>query len=538
MDHHGGRAPQNVETGELKRMNIRHILRGAAALAAMALLLTACARQTAAPPDTESGTATQATSSSAWSTSKATSGSGTGTTDAAGTTSSEDTDVSGSASIPVGSASPSGSDKTTAAPQTSTKRTTTTRATTRAATTAPKPTVPTADSSKSMKAMAQTAYQDMLKNYWTGTATGGHIRKEDHGYVISESREQTMIWAHATMIFAMDTLYSLTGDVDIKNRITAQWRFTKANFSWSQLVTPGTAPNIALDDAGWDAMVYMIFYRYTGDRYALDAAGELLRNSYNYWKDGDVKNGLWYPQLPPSHGGDATTRFKSLYSVALLSAAFDYCEATGDFSGDIWKDTMDVYNWNEANLKRSGQDFGNGIPRTNDKLYFCDFNVDRVGRTETYGPDGGLRPNDIKEANSVGHLGGNMGMAAFNARLYRKTGDTVYLNRAIETARAITDGPYNKNGIYLNDRDAWTNGTFAKAWVEEVLTLPGIRDKDRQLVYGTARSIYSKARTADGYYSGSWTGSGKWERAGSVPEQIMTTSTSVSFIMAAALLEG
>ena len=227
LDHHGGRAPQNVETGELKRMNIRHILRGAAALAAMALLLTACARQTAAPPDTESGTATQATSSSAWSTSKATSGSGTGTTDAAGTTSSEDTDVSGSASIPVGPASPSGSDKTTAAPQTSTKRTTTTRATTRATTTAPKPTVPTADSSKSMKAMAQTAYQDMLKNYWTGTATGGHIRKEDHGYVISESREQTMIWAHATMIFAMDTLYSLTGDVDIKNRITAQWRSPK-----------------------------------------------------------------------------------------------------------------------------------------------------------------------------------------------------------------------------------------------------------------------------------------------------------------------
>ena len=384
--------------------------------------------------------------------------------------------------------------------------------------------------------MAETAYQDMLKNFWQGNAETGHIKSGMWTYPYQQNASQDTIWDHAMMLFAMDTLYTLNGDEEIKTRIAADWNFIKRNFSLGRLTGMfGNAPNIAVDDTGWNALALMMFYRYTGDEYALRAAGQLMHGAYDYYKDGDTKNGLWYPQVPPSQGGDATTRFKSLYAVALMLATFDYCELVQDEA--LWQDMMNVYNWTETNLKRTGQNYGEGFPKCDDKLYYCDFNVDRVGRTETYGPDGGKRPNDIGEAGSVGHLGCNMAMAALNAKLYKKTGDEVYLTRATETMHAITDGLYNNNGIYLNDRDAWTSGTFTKVWVEEVLTLPGARSEDKERMFNTARSISEKARTADGYYSGSWTGSGKWERIGSVPQQIMTTGSSVNFIMGAALLE-
>ena len=139
-------------------------------------------------------------------------------------------------------------------------------------------------------------------------------------------------------------------------------------------------------------------------------------------------------------------------------------------------------------------------------------------------------------------LGGNMAMGAIHARLYKKTGDERYKQRALETVRAITNGPYNNKGVLLNDRDAWTTASFAKWWVKDVLTLEDVADADRELFFNTARSISKNARTPEGYYGGSWsgpaTGSGsKWFRVGSVPEQIMTSANSSNVIMAAALLE-
>ena len=108
--------------------------------------------------------------------------------------------------------------------------------------------------------------------------------------------------------------------------------------------------------------------------------------------------------------------------------------------------------------------------------------------------------------------------------------------------RALSGGPYNRDGVLLNDRDAWTTAAFSGLWVSEVLTLPGVEQKDKDLIFGTARSIAANARTPEGYYGGSWSGPAEgnasaWYRAGSKPEQIMTSANSAHMILAAALLE-
>ena len=98
---------------------------------------------------------------------------------------------------------------------------------------------------------------------------------------------------------------------------------------------------------------------------------------------------------------------------------------------------------------------------------------------------------------------------------------------------------YVIDGVLLNDRDAWTNGTFAAFYATEVLSLPDT-DEVTQLLKDTAVSIITKDRTADGYYGGSWQGNaegGVWASGGSKPLQTMTSGTTVQIIVAAALAE-
>ncbi len=390
--------------------------------------------------------------------------------------------------------------------------------------------------SDAYRRIASSALDDLYDNFWQGDSETGHIVKEDHGF--PTTGRQVMIWAHAMMLFGMETMYEATGDEDIKKKIQAHWAFTKDIFNEEEMITPGRAPNIACDDAGWDAMAYLTFYRFTGDPYALNVTKKLLYQSYDYWKDGSVENGLWYKR---STDPAEDAKWKSLYSTGLMMAALEYYEITGDET--ILNDTLAIYRWIETYLLRNGRkEYGSLIIDVSDNLYWADFNVNRAGRTEVTGPDGGVRPFDIHEAGSVSFLGGNMAMAVIHAKLYKITGDEKYLARALETVRAIDDSRYNCLGVYLDDRDAWTTATFTRWWVKDVLTLPGIKPEDYKLLKDTAQSIFTRARTADGYYGGSWSGpadgdGSKWYRIGSVPKQIMTSSNSCNMIFAAALLE-
>jgi hypothetical protein len=64
-------------------------------------------------------------------------------------------------------------------------------------------------------------------------------------------------------------------------------------------------------------------------------------------------------------------------------------------------------------------------------------------------------------------------MGVIHAKLYALTGEDEYRRCAVRTADALAAEQLDANGVYLNDRDAWTEGTFAGEWARSVLTLAG-----------------------------------------------------------------
>ena len=312
---------------------------------------------------------------------------------------------------------------------------------------------------------------------------------------------------------ALNDLWRTTGNSTLQQMLAADWKRTESVYTTNQLESCGqdSGINWAVDDAGWSSIMYLDAYDATGDQTALLCAEGLVNNAFDRWLDNQLGGGLWY--------SDAE-QVKSLYQVAIVLSAFRIYELTGDQS--FYDRAMQCYTWMESCLLRD------------DNLYWCDYN--------SSGPAGKSRPNQIAETNSVVYLGGNMGMALLHARLYQMTGDTNYLSRAVRTANAICNSPLlTPAGIYLDDRDAWTEGTFAGDWAREVLCLPGIDARPWTALWSTADSIVTNART-NGCYGGSWAGPAEgpgsaWWLNGSRPEQITTSSSSANMIMAAAALE-
>jgi len=355
------------------------------------------------------------------------------------------------------------------------------------------------------------AISDMMRNFWKGGPKDGNIVPTYNGYTAEVlPMPRGGMWERGVMIFAMDSLYRATGDPVLRQRLQSEWNRIKKVYTKDELEAAGSSLHPACDDSGWDAMLYMIFYRDLGDTYALDRAKGLIDKAFKRWLNDDLGGGMWYNN---EHS------CKSLYQVGIILPALRIWEATHDQS---YRDRAEsCYEWIESHLLRS------------DGLYWCDYNAD--------GPVGKERPDDIHEAGSVVFLGGNMGMGIIHAWMYKNTGDKKYLERAIRTADAISK-KITKNGIYMCERDTWVNGTFSGEWAKEVLTLPGMSRVHKDLLYKTADSIYKNDRTPDGYYGGCWggpaDGSGSpWSMIGSRPQQIMTSASTVNMITAAALLE-
>jgi len=254
--------------------------------------------------------------------------------------------------------------------------------------------------------------------------------------------------------------------------------------------------------------MYVAARQATGDAAALERARGLLTHVFDRWLDEEMGGGIWY--------SDRKTE-KALYQVAVVLTALRVDKLSGNHA--FQARAMSCYDWIESHLLRT------------EGLYWCSYRGD--------GPVGANRPNDIHEGGSVVFLGGNMGMAALHAFLYRETHDEKYLRRALRTVEAV-NGHLTHEGILLNDRDAWTNGFFALDWARDVLTLPEVSPASREILRATAESIAHKARTADGYYGASWSGpaegpDSRWFVKGSKPQQITTSANSVSMILAAAL---
>ena len=307
----------------------------------------------------------------------------------------------------------------------------------------------------------------------------------------------------------LDTLYRATGDATIDRRLKTEWARLKKLYTAEELEAAGGPLHPACDDSGWDALYYLVLYRHSGDRDALARARGLVDNALRRWGDNELGGGLWY---------NNDRNKKSLYAVGVVTAALKIAQATADPA--LKDQALGCYRWMEAQLLRP------------DGLYWAD--------REREGPVGRREPEHITEAGSVTFLAGNMAMGVLHARLYRLGGEKVYLERALRTADALA-AKLTVHGIYLDDRDAWSNGTFAGDWAQEVLSLPGMPDRHKELLRRTADSIYRTARTSQGYYGGSWSGppegpGSAWCIKGSRPQQITTSASSVNLIAAAALI--
>lgn len=368
------------------------------------------------------------------------------------------------------------------------------------------------DTNRHYLAIATSAANDVLSNWWIGTGSIGHIANTQNGYATNVTIAGGVLIDRSMCYITLNSLWRTTSNSILQQILASDWRYTTSVFTTNQIEACGTgANNFAVDDAGWSSIMYLDAYDVTGDPIALLCAEGIVNNAFNRWLDTQLGGGMWY---------NDSKQIKSLYQVAIVLSALRIYQLTGDQT--FYDRATQCYNWMETYLLRS------------DNLYWCDYN--------SSGPVGKGRFNQIAETNSVVFFGGALGMGLLHARLYQMTGDTNYLNRAVRTANAIYNSKmFTTNGIYLDDRDAWTDGAFAGDWAREVLPLVGMEAKHWTALWKTADSIFINDRT-NGFYGGSWAGPAEgtnsaWWVNGSLPEQITTTSSSADMIMAAAALE-
>ena len=368
--------------------------------------------------------------------------------------------------------------------------------------------------------IAINAMDDLMVHFWVGSPADGHILPTNGGFHRPPlKRPGGGLWERATFYFAIDSLHDLTGDPVLAQRLRTEWYHVKTIYPPEKLQAVGedSGTNWASDDAGWSALFYMAAWRATGDPDALADAKGVVNHAYARWMDDQLGGGMWYSDVRRDKEGNPRPRVKSLYAVALVYASLEIYQATHE--RPFLDRALGCYDWMESHLLRP------------DGLYWCDYG--------SQGPRGAERPADIHQAGSVSFLGGTMGMGATHILLYRLSSDDKYRQRAVHTATALRTGPMvDGNGVFIDDRDAWTNGTFAGEWARAVRMIPGMAPGDGAIIEKTAAAIYTKDRTPDGFYGPCWDGmpEGKvcpWKN--SPPQQIMTSANAVNMIVAGAV---
>ena len=347
---------------------------------------------------------------------------------------------------------------------------------------------------------------NLIKNFWV---TDEGIRPTWGGINIPAdiSDKRGQLWERAMMIFPMYHLYQLNNNSELHSKLLFEADRLKSKYEESILTQAGHHFNTALDECAWNAMMYMMFYELTGNTWYINISKNLINSAINRWTDRN-DGSLFYSDKKD---------IKSLYTAGMVLAMLDIYDVTGE---QEWLDKAKFhYGWMISLLERS------------DGLYWTDATASA--------PLGGDTPDRIREAGSVSFLAGNQAMCVITKRLYDIEKDEKYLARIKKTSLAISI-MYNRNGIYLNDRDAWTNGVFMSNFAKMIAGRPDLDFGNGDLLLATARSIVAKDITEDGYYGGSWQGpAGKgsiWTDKGSVPQQIMTSGTTVHVLVAAAIL--
>ncbi len=360
--------------------------------------------------------------------------------------------------------------------------------------------------------LAKLAVGDQLKNWWQGDVETGRLTPTHTG---RKTDKADVLWEAAMTYYGIYDMWVVTKDDFYKNYLVREATRIKGDYAEhpDHLENPAGRPGPASDDCAWSSMLYLIFYEVTGDMWWVERSANLCDNVEERWYDEEL-GGMCY--------SDAKD-WMSLYETGIALSWFRVWEITGEQR--YYDQALNSYTrLHNASIREDG-------------VYVCE--VGKNGHIGN-GPEGSGEEWHVEEANSCSFLAGNMAMAALSAKFYKVTNDQKYLDRVYATNDGIIKW-YNNGGVLLNDRDAWTNGTYAAYYVSEVLSLPNTEDM-QELIRNTADSIMTRARTEDGRYGGSWQGPAMgnesiWFRSASIPKQAHTSACSISMVTAAALLE-
>ncbi len=357
---------------------------------------------------------------------------------------------------------------------------------------------------------AEFAVNDILNNYWIEDENGAHFVRT-HGGFYNPDIPKGAIWETAMLAYTVYDMWVLTGDDSYKQILQQEAAYFKNTYFDWQLEDPKGPSGPSSDDCAWSSMLYLCFYEVTRDDWFAYRAMRLLDNAYDRWYDESLGN-LRYNDL--NNGS-------SLYECGMTMSWLRIWELTG------------VQKYYDLAFQSYTNLHNNMIHP--DGIYFNDY----------FGTPRQPEEMRMQVAGSASSLFGNMAMAALSARFYKITGEQVYLDRVHATNAGIakwydSDG----DGVLMNDRDAWTNGSFASYYASHVLTLEGTEEM-RELLKSTVRSMMRHARNADGYYGAAWLeGDCRWHLAGETDNdykdmwlQSKTNGSTVLFITAAAILE-
>ena len=357
-----------------------------------------------------------------------------------------------------------------------------------------------------LQKVTETAYADVYRNYWKETDTYSCFANE-----FKEGRDtlSELAWNFVMMMLAMETYYYTSGNESVIHCVREQMNTYYWYSSEEFFLGTGGGSNPAHDDAAWTAMGFMLAYRLTNDMKALGYAREMIIRSYNYWQDGTTENGLWYC-YPEDNNGHI--QVKSIYCAGLILSALDYYEVTKETQledAEMHQRTLALYEWVEKNLRRDGKRTWNDqVFNYCDNLYFTDFIDDKV--SGDYYPRQYNETEHIIPRRSWTSLFGNMAMAVINERLFKLTGDRKYRDKALATANALVKTEINRDGCFLNDRDAWTNTAFLGVFVREILPLEEADPELGRMLLRTADAILKNTYYEGGFYGSDWDASGVW----------------------------
>ncbi len=362
---------------------------------------------------------------------------------------------------------------------------------------------------------ASVAVKELITNFWEGTPKHGHVRPTWGGLPPSPGNKLPHdgggIWERGMFLNTLVSFSPISPEnFYIRQRLKSDWKWLTQNYTKEDFTRVGqhSPANFACDDAGFNSLTFLQYFDATEDSFALWIAINTVKNSVRQWRDNDLGGGLWY---------NDQRKEKSLYQVTIALASLKIYNITACvFFLDL---AIAIEAWIRKTLIRE------------DYLYWA-----ATGRD---GPIGKERPADIHTAGSVTYIGGEMAISLLQVRLALVTGQLMLRNSAMLTTKAVVSHMVDQNGILLDDRDAWTDGYFGADWAREVLQLAGAIGAET--LRRTAQSIALHDRTDDGFYGADWgglpdDGVSKWLKIGSTPQQIMTSSSAVNIIVAAALL--